>query len=121
MRERCQTTATSLSAYIDGELAPNQAAAVAEHLATCLSCSAEYETMLDTVASLRAELERFAGPDVLRARIRTAISSTPSGEGAGSESTPRAEGTKHASAWSRVGGWAATIVVAASLGSGVTL
>src|SRR5206468_11265919 len=82
MSERCQTTITSLGAYVDGELPPHEAAAVAEHLATCFPCSAEYETMLETVGALRDQLERFTAPDVLRARIRTTIASTPSGEAA---------------------------------------
>jgi anti-sigma factor RsiW len=120
MPERCRTTSPSLSAYIDGELPPDQAAAVAEHLATCPPCSTEYEAMLETVASLRAELERFTAPDVLRARIRSAIASTPSREGLGEVSTSGIRGAKRRVPWSRGGSWAAALLLAASLGSGAT-
>jgi len=121
MSDRCQTTIPSLSAYVDGELPPHEAAAVAEHLATCFPCSAEYETMLETVAAVRGQLERFTAPDVLRARIRTTIASTPSGDAAEGGATSLAPPRRRGLPWTRLGSWAATIVVAAALGSGATI
>jgi anti-sigma factor RsiW len=121
MPERCQTTIASLSAYIDGELPPAQAAAVAEHLATCCPCSTEYETMLETVGSLRAGLERLTAPDVLRARIRAAIASTPSGDAIDRSPAAAPQQTERRVPWSRVGSWAAALLFAAALGSGATL
>jgi anti-sigma factor RsiW len=62
-----------LGAYVDDELAPNDAASVADHLTTCAECSAAYETMLTTVATLRETLVSHTAPDVLRARVRAAL------------------------------------------------
>ncbi|MFL5614945.1 MAG: anti-sigma factor family protein [Gemmatimonadaceae bacterium] len=116
MPERGHTTNSTLSAYIDGELPPDKAVAVSEHLATCLPCSTEYETMLETVGTLRAEMERFSAPDVLRARIRGAVASTPAGDGFSSSSKPGREGATRKLPWSHVGSWAAALLLAASLG-----
>ena len=69
----CLQTRESLSAYIDGELSPDRAAEVAEHLSSCDECAREYEQMLVTVRTLRDELVRHRAPDVLRARVRTAL------------------------------------------------
>src|SRR5205823_2555538 len=107
---------TTLSAYIDGELPPDTAVAVSEHLATCLSCSTEYEIMLDTVGTLRAKMERFSAPDVLRARIRSAVASTAAGDGSSGSLKSTPEGTRRKLPWSRVGSWAAALLLAASLG-----
>jgi len=113
----------SLSAYVDGELPPNQADAVAEHLTRCTACSAEYETMLETVGLLRSQLKRYAAPDVLRARIRAALASTPrTPVGEGGELFPPAPRRRaRAAPWTRAASWAAVILVAATLGSGVTM
>ena len=122
MTETCNTTQASLSAYIDGELPPDQAAAVAEHLASCATCSDEYETMLETVGLLRTQLTRYTAPDVLRARIRTALASTP-GEPAGedAEPLPPPRRRQRVAGWRRAASWAAVILVAAALGSGASM
>jgi anti-sigma factor RsiW len=121
MVESRHTTTTSLSAYVDGELPPDQAAAVAEHLATCFSCSSEYETMLETVGILRTQLQPYAAPDVLRARIRTAIASTPSGGAVERHQSADVQSTRGWSPWRRIASWAAVVLLAAALGSGLTL
>src|SRR3954463_15607208 len=77
MSDRCQPTRAALSAYVDGELPPDDAAAIADHLTTCAHCSADYHTVLDTIALTHSQLERFTAPDVLRARIRAAIATAP--------------------------------------------
>jgi anti-sigma factor RsiW len=69
----CAPTRELLSAYIDGELPPDQATEIAEHLASCAACSRDYEAMLATVRTLREGLVRFHAPDLLRARVRTAL------------------------------------------------
>lgn len=69
----CATNRELLSAYVDGELASDQAAATAEHLTSCAVCACEYEAMLKTVQSLREGLVRYQVPDVLRARVRAAL------------------------------------------------
>ena len=122
MTDSVHTSHEELSAYVDGELPPMDATAVARHLATCAHCSAEYQIMLDTVFLLRSELERYTAPDVLRARIRGAIAVTPtepvtdSPAPVGATSTPR----RLARAWARPTAWAASLLFAAALGSGLT-
>jgi anti-sigma factor RsiW len=69
----CVVTRERLSAYVDGELPPEQAGEVAGHLASCAECAYEYEGILDTVSRLQEGLVQYRAPDVLRARIRAAI------------------------------------------------
>ncbi|HEY2853016.1 MAG TPA: anti-sigma factor [Gemmatimonadaceae bacterium] len=111
-----------LSAYVDGELPPVEATAVARHLTTCAHCSAEYQIVLDTVSLLRSELERYSAPDVLRARIRGAIAATPTEPVTDSPVPAVAPNTpRHASrSWTRPAAWAASLLLAAALGSGLT-
>jgi anti-sigma factor RsiW len=119
MSQALHSTHEALSAYVDGELTPDRAREVAEHLTTCMQCSAEYETLLATIAALRANLERYQAPDVLRARVRTAIAATPSI----SEPAARPEGgaSRRRRPWVWQGGIAAALLVSAALGSGITL
>ena len=118
MTETCDTTRDSLSAYVDGELPPDQAAAIAEHLATCGACSAEYETLLETVALLRNQLNRYTAPDVLRARVRTALASTPREPvGEAVELLPAPRRRARFARWTPTASWAATLLIAAALGS----
>lgn len=63
----------ALSAYVDGELPPDRAMEVAEHLTTCDECASDYGAMLATVRTVRAELTQHRAPDVLRARIRASL------------------------------------------------
>ncbi len=63
----------ALSAYVDDELPPARAAAVADHLTRCAVCSAAYTAMLDTVGTVREGFTRYAAPDTLRVRVRAAL------------------------------------------------
>ena len=121
MTEPCNTIHISLSAYVDGELPPDQVAAIAEHLTSCGGCSAEYETMLETVGRLRTRLKRYTAPDILRARVRSALASTPSAP-VGERAEPLAPPRRRArfAGWTRTASWAAALLVAAALGSGVS-
>ena len=118
MTHSIHSTPEALSAYIDGELTPDRAREVAEHLTACGQCSSEYETLLATVAALRANLEPYTAPDVLRARVRTAIASTPTAAD-GDEVPARRPRSRRATSWAAA--VAATVLVSAGLGSGVTL
>ena len=121
MSERCQPTRETLGAYVDGELPPDDAAALADHLTTCAHCSAEYQSVLDTIALTRTQLERFTAPDVLRARIRAAIATTPSElESPTAAAAPRRDG-RWRSRWAQPALIAAGLLFAAALGSGTTL
>lgn len=121
MSERCQPTRATLSAYVDGELPPEDAAAIADHLTTCAHCSAEYQTVLETIALTRTQLERFTAPDVLRARIRAAIATTPSEVGAPPGNGVSGRGVQRRSWLGQRALIAAGLLLAAALGSGTTL
>jgi anti-sigma factor RsiW len=69
----CTATRELVSAYIDGELPPEPATEIAEHLTLCVACSRDYDAMVATVRTLREGLVRFRAPDLLRARVRTAL------------------------------------------------
>jgi anti-sigma factor (TIGR02949 family) len=120
--ERCQPTRDALSAYVDGELPPADAEAIADHLTSCAQCSAEYHAVLATVALVRSQLTRYSAPDVLRARIRSSLLTTPPASQVDAGDVPRPT-TRFAprTRWSRVAALAAMIIVAVGLGSGVTL
>lgn len=121
MSERCQPTREALGAYVDGELPPDDAAALADHLTTCAHCSAEYQSVLDTIAVTRTQLQRFTAPDVLRARIRAAIATTPSElEPAPADAAPRREAHRRLR-WAPAALIAVGLLLAAALGSGTTL
>jgi anti-sigma factor RsiW len=63
----------ALSAYVDGELAPDRAMEIADHLASCGECASDYAAMLATVRTVRAEMTHLRAPDLLRARIRASL------------------------------------------------
>jgi anti-sigma factor RsiW len=69
----CAQTRELLNAYIDGELPPDQAMALSEHLTTCTECAGIYEELLTTVRTLREGLVKYRAPDLLRARVRSAL------------------------------------------------
>ncbi len=69
----CTPTREQLGAYIDGELPPDEAMEIAVHLVSCAACSRDYDAMMATVRTLREGLVQFRAPDLLRARVRTAL------------------------------------------------
>lgn len=70
---RCPQYRDSLDARFDGELTPDEAHEIDQHLATCPECAREYETLTTTHRLLSENLMRHAAPDVLKARIRGAL------------------------------------------------
>ena len=66
-----------LSAYVDGELPPDRAMEIADHLTSCTECASDYVAMLTTVRTVRAEMVQLRAPDVLRARVRAALREEP--------------------------------------------
>src|SRR5690348_3668681 len=121
MTDRCQPTRATLNAYVDGELPPDDAAAIADHLTTCAHCSAEYQTVLETIALTRSQLERSAAPDVLRARSRAALATKPTEqEPAPAHDTHRVD-ARRSRRWDGPVLMVAGLVLAAALGSGTTL
>lgn len=61
-----------LSAWLDDELAPDEAGKVAAHVAACAECGKARDVALRLRSALRAELPRFEASDLLRARIQAA-------------------------------------------------
>ena len=76
--------------------------------------------MLETVAALHSQVQRYAAPDVLRARIRAAVASTPRERGE-AQSPPIGSARRGNWRWSRAVGVAAALVFAAALGSAITM
>jgi len=72
----CARYRDSLDARLDGELLPDESRDLDNHLATCASCAREYATLTDTHRLVSENLMRYAAPDVLKARIRGALSET---------------------------------------------
>ena len=72
----CDAVRPLLHPYVDGELTPERAELVADHLVSCPACSGEYASLLATVHSLREGLVRYQAPDVMRARILGALRET---------------------------------------------
>lgn len=70
----CAECRELLSAYMDDELMPAERASVEQHLSTCAECAAERELLATTMHRMREGLVRHPAPDVLKARIRTALS-----------------------------------------------
>jgi anti-sigma factor RsiW len=72
----CDRFRDALDARLDGVLLPDEARDVDQHLATCASCAREYAMLSETHRLLSENLMRYAAPDVLKARIRGALSET---------------------------------------------
>ncbi len=78
---RCADCRESLTAYVDGELMPEEAETMRDHLASCGACASEHELLLSLSQRLREGLARPRAPDALKARIRSALSA----EGVGTQ------------------------------------
>lgn len=52
---KCKKTSERLNAYLDGELAPDEALAVQEHLRACPQCAAELDGLKQLNQALEAE------------------------------------------------------------------
>jgi anti-sigma factor RsiW len=63
-----------MSAYLDDELDPSSAAALAEHLSTCAACNKEYEELKQLKTTLKNGTN-YSAPGFLRARIQADINS----------------------------------------------
>jgi len=70
---RCADCLDALTPFIDDELMPAESRDVREHLAACAECERERRLITDTSQLLREKLVRYSAPDVLKARIRSAL------------------------------------------------
>jgi anti-sigma factor RsiW len=69
----CTQCQELLDAYIDGELPAAEAAAVREHLASCAECARDHAALAATSRRIGETLVKYQAPDVLKARIRVAL------------------------------------------------
>ena len=63
----CERVLDLLEAYVDGDLAPGEAADVQRHLAECMACAAELELALAVKEGLRGLPQPVCPPEVLAA------------------------------------------------------
>jgi anti-sigma factor (TIGR02949 family) len=77
---QCNDCREALNAYIDGELPPVRAESVRDHLAGCIDCQREYDTLMAVSVSIKESLVQYAAPAQLEDRIRKAVSSNDFGE-----------------------------------------
>lgn len=70
---RCADCREAINAYVDGELLAEEQRDVREHLASCVECRSEHDVVIATSRTLKEGLVRHAAPDVLKARIRSAL------------------------------------------------
>jgi anti-sigma factor RsiW len=70
---RCADCREAINAYVDGELLADEQRDVHEHLASCVECRSEHDVIAATSRTLKEGLVRHAAPDVLKARIRSAL------------------------------------------------
>jgi anti-sigma factor RsiW len=69
----CTDCRESLNAYLDLELLPDEARDVRDHLSECADCSRAYAELEAMSTVLQRELVNYTAPDLLKARIRSAL------------------------------------------------
>jgi anti-sigma factor RsiW len=69
----CNDQDTNLGALHDGELTPDEAALVRAHLEQCPQCQRAWDTLRQTSHRAQEGLVHYPAPDVLKARIRSAL------------------------------------------------
>jgi anti-sigma factor RsiW len=70
---QCADCRAVLDALIDDELMPAEARAAREHIAACADCARAHQSLAATSQLLREDLVHYSAPDVLKARIHTAL------------------------------------------------
>src|SRR5262245_8324708 len=70
----CGECRPMLEALVDEELAPEEADRVRAHVASCAECTRTLESQKGLSRLLQDNLVRYEAPDVLKARIRSALS-----------------------------------------------
>ena len=69
----CDQNDASLVQYLDGELPPDQAVAVQQHIGKCPRCAAEVSELVDLKRSLRAARGQFTPTTEFRRKIQQQI------------------------------------------------
>jgi anti-sigma factor RsiW len=71
----CETWTEKLDAYFDGELLPDEARALNDHLRQCATCAAEGLSRVQQKRAVQAAAQRFTPDPAFRARIQKKIAS----------------------------------------------
>src|SRR5215467_6392128 len=74
----CETWRSQLDAYVDGELAPAEAASLNSHLGTCPACATEALGRVQMKRSVAVAGKRYEPSPEFRARIANSIGSSQS-------------------------------------------
>ena len=69
----CETAQTLVDAYTDGELDPNRAAEVREHIETCANCSTAYDRLFSLKRRIKESATYYQASPQLAERIRISI------------------------------------------------
>ncbi len=69
----CDQWTEKLDAYLDGELAPGEARAVAEHLRGCAACAADGLRRVQQKRAVQAAGQRFTPSPAFRARVQKSM------------------------------------------------
>jgi len=70
---KCADCRDALNAFVDAEIDDENATQIREHLAGCSDCQRELSVLAETSTLLKEGLVRHAAPDVLKARLRSAL------------------------------------------------
>ena len=70
----CEQWTTKLDTYLDGELPPEEARALREHMRTCPVCAEDALSRMEMKRSVQSAAMRFHADPAFRARIRQAVS-----------------------------------------------
>ena len=106
---QCAECRERLDAYLDGELTPGESEMVRGHVEQCANCGREHAVLSATSRRLKDGLMYYEAPDMLRARIVSALS------------RPAKPADRVTSPWMRWSRLAAAAVVIAFASSGVTV
>src|SRR5260370_35217870 len=71
---QCSHAATMIGAYLDGELLPDQAAVVQEHLGSCMDCSSEIAEIARVQRSMRSARGHYVPSAEFRRKVQRQIS-----------------------------------------------
>lgn len=105
---QCTDCLEKIDAYADDELSPSEARTVNQHLASCSDCARAHAELVALSRSIKEGLVRHRAPDVLKARIRSAVLAEPA----------RVPKTGIGTSWMRM---AAAAVLVAAFSSAATL
>src|SRR2546423_608934 len=102
---RCAECRDRLDAYLDAELTAGETEMMRAHVEECPDCAREYAVLAATSRQLKEGLVHYSAPDVLKARIRSALADSGAARGGTAPSWAR---------WTQLAAAAVVIAVASS-------